>query len=110
MLTIHRSSLKENKESAKNMVDILNIFSLASSLKINWGKSTPYWQSSLSNKPTWLDNYQWKWVHDGEFFDLMGTTFGLSLDVKDVDEFLMSTIHKNFFNGGLNICHYQGGD
>lgn len=47
-----------------------------------------YWQSNINAKPTWFDPYQWKWAQEGELSKLLGTTFGLSLEVQDVDNSL----------------------
>jgi hypothetical protein len=57
-------------------------------------KSIAYWQSIISDKPKWFDKNQWRWVQNKELSKLIGTIFGLHLDVLDVDEFLMSKILK----------------
>lgn len=79
-------------KSVRNMVDIFGTFSFVSSLKLDWDKFVAYWQSMTGEIPTWLNHCQWKWARNEEFSKLLGIGFGLSLDVKDVDEFLMSKI------------------
>jgi hypothetical protein len=42
----------------------------------------------------WLNHYQWKWAREKNITKLLGTSFGLGLEVKDIDAFLLNKIKK----------------
>lgn len=76
------------------MVRLSNTFSFASRLHINWKKSIAFWHSTIEAKPTWLDMFMREWAQEGELSKLVGTMFGLSLEVHDVDNFLIKMLQK----------------
>lgn len=45
-------------------------------------------------RPSWLNSYDWSWAQIGELSKLLGTPFGLELDTKNVDDFLVEKITK----------------
>jgi hypothetical protein len=54
-----------------------------------------YWNNKKKNqKPKWTKEFRWKWVKDGELVKLLGMTFGLNLDSKEVDVFLIENLQK----------------
>lgn len=59
-------------------------------------------------KPTWLDNFQWQWPHEGELSKLLGTTCGLSLQVQDVNNFLIYKIRKKTMYWGSRHLSLAG--
>jgi hypothetical protein len=42
----------------------------------------------------WLNHYQWKWAREKNITKLLGILFGLGLEVKDIDAFLLNKIKK----------------
>ena len=86
-------TMEGRAEVVRNLVNLLKPFSLALGSDINCSKSTTYWHNPATNKPRLLDIFHWKWVQ-GEISKLLGTTFGLSLDVHDVIEVLIDKTKK----------------
>jgi hypothetical protein len=41
-----------------------------------------------------LNHYQWKWAKEKNITKLLGIPFGLGLEVKDIDAFLLNKIKK----------------
>lgn len=74
-----------------NLVGILHQFGIALSLEINWHKSVVYW-CGCGIQPGWVDKYQWKWVAHGDMSKLLGTPFGLHLELHNVDQFLINRV------------------
>jgi hypothetical protein len=63
-------------------------------MEINWDKSCTYWYDKYTHKPEWLAGYNWRWAEEGDLSKLLGTPFGLNLNVSDVDHFLYSKISR----------------
>lgn len=62
-------------------------------------KSSAYWFDNYTHIPTWLANYGWKWVEEGDLSKLLGTPFGLNLNTHDADKFLYSKVSKKLATG-----------
>ena len=86
--------VRGEKRYIDEMVRILQVFSAASGMEINWEKSSAYWFDRFTHKPEWLNEYQWQWATEGELSKLLGTPFGLNLKTLDVDQFLYGKITK----------------
>ena len=50
------------KRYIDEMVKILQVFSAASGMEINWEKSSAYWFDRFTHKLAWLNEYQWQWA------------------------------------------------
>ena len=88
--------VRGTKEDVDEFVKILETFSEASGMEINWEKSSAYWFDRHIPKSEWLLSYNWKWAEEGDLSKLLGTPFGLNLDTKDIDQFLYNKIAKKF--------------
>ena len=86
--------VRGTKEDVDELVKILETFSQASGILINWEKSCAYWFDKHTHKPEWLLGYNWKWAEENDLPKLLGTLFGLNLDTKDGDQFLYNKIIK----------------
>lgn len=64
---------------------LLESFSKASSMEINWEKLCVYWFDKYTYKSDWLLGYNGKCVEEGNIFKLLSTYFDLNLNTKDVD-------------------------
>jgi hypothetical protein len=42
----------------------------------------------------WLRKFKWKWTTKGDLSKLLGTPFGLSVEIQDFDFFSMDKIRK----------------
>jgi hypothetical protein len=82
------------KDDVDELVKILETFSQASGMEINWEKSCDYWFNKHTHKSDWLRGYNWKWTEEGDLSKLLGTPFGLNLDTRYVDQFLYKKITK----------------
>ncbi len=51
-------------------------------------------QQEREIKPKWTKEFRRKWVKDGELVKLLGITFGLNLDSKEVNVFLIENLQK----------------
>ena len=56
------SFIETQKRSIDEMVRILQVFSAASGMEINWEKSSAYWFDRFTHKLAWLNEYQWQWA------------------------------------------------
>ena len=63
-------------------------------MEINWDKSCAYWYDKCTHKPEWLAGYNWRWAEEGDLSKLLGTPFGLNLNVSDVDHFVYSIVFR----------------
>ena len=96
--------VRGTKEDVEELVKILETFSEASGLQINWKKSSAYWFNRLIPKLEWLLNYNWKWAEEGNLSKLLGTPFGLILDIKDIDQFFYNKIAKKLvYYGSMKL-------
>lgn len=86
-------TLLREEESTCELLYILETFCLGSGLTLNWRKSCGYWQDS-SSRPSWTDHLGVTWVEEGDVSKLLGTSFGLALTVREVNEFLHDIIDK----------------
>ena len=86
--------IRGEKRDVDEMVRILKVFYEASGMRINWEKSCAYWNDKFMHKPEWLSGYYWRWAEEGDMFKLLGTPFGLNLNIRDVDSFLYNKISK----------------
>ena len=86
--------LGEKKRYVDELVHILKVFSETSGMEINWEKSSAYWFDKFTHKPEWLTRYNWLWAKEGDLSKLLGTPFGLNLNVHDVDQFLHNKISR----------------
>lgn len=87
-------TVRADQGSVSSLVNILNYFSFASGLLINWSKSGAYWVSRNGLPPAWAHTFSWTWVPEGNISKLLGTPFGLSISTVDVDQFLIAKIRK----------------
>lgn len=46
-------------------------------------------------KPSWVEEFRWKWDKDKELTKKLNVSFGLNLDIKEVDDFLVEFFCKN---------------
>jgi hypothetical protein len=91
-----------------NMVEVLSFFLFISKLNPNWKKNLASHFGVNRFKPTWLIKYvqvEIKEARDGEFSKLLKTTFGLNLDVNDVDAFSVEKTRKNSIIGTPSTYH-----
>ena len=86
--------VRGTKEDVEELVKILETFSEASGMQINWKKSSAYWFNRFIPKLEWLLSYNWKWAEEGNLSKLLGSPFGLILDTKDIDQFFYNKIAK----------------
>jgi hypothetical protein len=60
-------------------------------------------------KPRWLQKHKWIWATD-IVSNLLGTEFGLNLDLNDVDGFLVQKIQKKIrFWNTVHLPHVEMG-
>ncbi len=76
------------------MFNILELFLCILSLDINWDKSLAYWYVKVKQKPKWLETFRWKWVGESNLSKLMGTSFELNVDTKEINQFLVNRLQK----------------
>jgi hypothetical protein len=72
---------------------LLAEFGLMTGLVYNPRKSVVYWFGSLA-PPGWIHTFGCQVAQTSELSKLLGTPFGISLDIDDVDEFLQQKITK----------------
>jgi hypothetical protein len=98
----------------ENLVEILRSFGITSSLKINWEKNVVYYIGASQARPSWLQNFHWKyWAQDGDISKLLGCLFGLGLEVGTTQiNFYSIRLKRNYplvfytpFVNGYNV-HY----
>lgn len=78
-----------------NVVNVLQLFLNVSGLELNWEKSMAYYNHKQScKKLTWIEEFKWRWAFNDELSKMLNTPFGLGLDDKEVDTFLIEKIHK----------------
>lgn len=87
--------IQDEKPCMDELVRLLEVFSRAFGMEINWHKSCAYWIDRLTPKPTWLKQYNWPWAEENKLSKLLGTPFGLNLQILDVYQFLIKKISKN---------------
>ena len=85
-------TVRAKHASVFNLVSILQSFTLASGLLINWEKSGAYWAGSTRPPPDWANAFSWTWGAKGNITKLLGTPFGLTLSTTDSDQFLLDKI------------------
>jgi hypothetical protein len=73
------ASIENNVDTA---VDLLNKFLHISRLERNWHKRMAFWYGTSNFRLRWLEKYKWKLALE------------LTLEVKDVDGFLIDRIQK----------------
>lgn len=83
--------VKADESSVDNLVGILHNFGLASRLENNWIKSIAYWCGCITPHG-WVRKHQWKWVIFSDLSKLLGTPFGLQLDLKNIDQFMLGQV------------------
>jgi hypothetical protein len=55
-----------------------------------------YWSSKKEKQePSWVEEFRWKWDKDKKLTKKIVVPFGLNLDIKEVDEFLVEFFCKN---------------
>jgi hypothetical protein len=63
-------------------------------LKLNKEKSMTYWSQKQSYKKlAWTKEFKWKWASNSEPSKMFSMPFGIGLDGKEVDTFLIEKIH-----------------
>ena len=72
--------VKVEETNIDYMVGILHKFGTASRLEIYWHKSMAYW-CGRGRPLGWVGIYQWKWVATSDLSKILGTPFGLQLEV-----------------------------
>jgi hypothetical protein len=87
-------SLQAEEGNLQNVAFLLHDFGLASGLVYNPRKTVVYWFSP-DRPPPWIVNFGCQVVVEKNLIKLLGTPFGLDLDVADVDEFLFQKIQKD---------------
>jgi hypothetical protein len=49
-----------------------------------------YWSSKKEKqKPSWVEEFKWKWDKDKQLTKKLDVSFGFNLDIKEVDDFLV---------------------
>lgn len=86
-------TIQGTEANMQRLLDLLELFHLASRLLLNLAKSVAYWFSTRP-PPPWLQNFACQWVEPQQLSKLLGTPFGLDLATVDVDEFLLNKIQK----------------
>jgi hypothetical protein len=84
-------TLASTEENLSNLIALLDLFYLTSSLCINWDKNIAYWLANTP-PPLWLVQTQCQWAVEQQLSKLLGTPFGIDLHTDDIDEFLLSKI------------------
>ena len=87
-------TVRAEQASVSNLVSILQSFTLASGLHINWEKSGAYWVGRAGPPPAWANAFGWTWGAEDGISKLLGTPFGLSLTTSDSDQFLLDKIQS----------------
>jgi hypothetical protein len=85
------ASIENNVDTA---VDLLNKFLHISRLERNWHKRMAFRYGTSNFRLRWLEKYKWKLALERDMSKLLDATFGLTLEVKDVDGFLIDRIQK----------------
>lgn len=80
--------VRGDKRYVDELVRILEVFTEASWVEINWEKFCAYWFDKYTHKPEWLADCNWQWAEDGDLSKLLDTPFGLNLNTPDIDHFL----------------------
>ena len=52
--------IRGEKTYIDKLVRLLQIFTEASGMEINWEKSSAYWFDKFTHKPEWLADYNWR--------------------------------------------------
>lgn len=81
--------MRADETYVDNIVGILHNFGLAYGLEINWHKSIAYWYGQ-GTPPQWVEKYYWKWAANRNMSKLLGTPFGLHLELQSVDKFMVN--------------------
>ena len=74
--------IRGEKRYVNEMVRILKVFNEVSGMEINWEKSC--WHDKFTHKPEWRNGYNWRWAEERYMSKLLGTPFGLNLNIRDV--------------------------
>ena len=84
-------TVRAEEFSVDNVVRILHNFGPASGLEIDWHKNMPYWCGG-GTPLEWVKKYHWKWIAIGDISNLPSTSFGLHLELQNVDQFLLTMV------------------
>jgi len=88
-------TLLGEEESVLATISTTYTFCKGSGLVLNWDKSCRYWQfQDPQGRPPWTSHLRMKWAETGDVSKLLGSLFGLSLDSKSVDDFLLDRVQK----------------
>lgn len=83
--------MRVDESSVDTLVGILLKFGLVYGLEVKWHKNVAYW-CSQGTPPNWVEKFQWKWAANGYLSKLLGTPFGLYLELQNVDQFLVNKV------------------
>lgn len=104
-----------DKRYVDELVRLFKVFMEVLGMEINWNKSCVYWFDKFTHKPEWLAGYNWIWAQECDLSKLLGTLFGLNLNIPDVDQFLYSKISRKLdywssmklsLAGRVTICNH----
>jgi hypothetical protein len=88
-------TLRREEGLVRRAIYTLDTLCVGSGLIVNWVKSCGYWKAGNgSPRPWWTDALSITWADNNEVSKLLGTTFGLSINSKDADSFLLEMINK----------------
>lgn len=100
-------TVKAEETSVGYLIGILHKFGTTFGLEINWHKSVAHW-CGRGRPPGCVGKYQWKWVAAIDLSKLLGTLFGLQLELQDVDQFFVNMVKgKLSSTRALPTCHLQ---
>lgn len=83
-----------DKKDVDELVRLLNLFSKASSMEIDWDKSCAHSFDMCTHKLEWVREDNWKWTKKGNLSKLLGTPYGLNLNTPYVNDFSYTKISK----------------
>ena len=87
--------IRGEKKFVDELGRLLRFFSDAFGMNINWEKTCMYWFDKFTHNPVWLVGYNWRWAEEENLSKLLGTPFGLKLNVSDIDHFLTQKLLGN---------------
>ena len=102
-------TLKDKEESIRNLIYVLETFCAASGLVLNQGKLSGHWKAPwMLFRWQWTNNLGVTWVDEVDVSKLLGVPFGLSLNARDIDDFMYKRIHKKLTHWSTVLLNPTG--
>ena len=100
-------TVKAEETSVDNLVGILHKFGIAFGLEIKWHKSVAYW-CGQGRPLRCVGKYQWKWAANRDLSKLLGTPFGLQLELQDIGHILVNKVKSKLKYGSSTNLSLAG--